>query len=115
MTQRGSSQRLSAQDASFLYMERKESALHIGSIGVFEGQISYDQFVNNIRAKLHLIPRYQQIATPAPLQLVALRLHARERLLQLAHASAQRTDVGRRGGGDRLSLDHTVLSLIRFR
>ncbi len=59
MTQRGTSQRLSAQDASFLYMERKESALHIGSIGVFEGQISYDKFVNNIRAKLHLIPRYQ--------------------------------------------------------
>jgi WS/DGAT/MGAT family acyltransferase len=69
MTQRGTSQRLSAQDASFLYMERKESALHIGSIGVFEGQISYDQFVNNIRAKLHLIPRYQQIATPAPFNL----------------------------------------------
>ena len=69
MTQRGNSQRLSAQDASFLYMERKESALHIGSIGVFEGQISYDRFVNNIRAKLHLIPRYQQIATPAPFNL----------------------------------------------
>ena len=69
MTQRGTSQRLSAQDASFLYMERKESALHIGSIGVFEGQISYDQFVNNIRSKLHLIPRYQQIATPAPFNL----------------------------------------------
>ena len=69
MTQRGNSQRLSAQDASFLYMERKESALHIGSICVFEGQISYDRFVNNIRAKLHLIPRYQQIATPAPFNL----------------------------------------------
>ena len=69
MTQRGTSQRLSAQDASFLYMERKESALHIGSIGVFEGQVSYDRFVNNIRSKLHLIPRYQQIATPAPFNL----------------------------------------------
>ncbi|MCH7484462.1 MAG: wax ester/triacylglycerol synthase family O-acyltransferase [Chloroflexi bacterium] len=69
MTQRGTSQRLSAQDASFLYMERKEAALHIGSIAVCEGQISYDRFVNNIRAKLHLIPRYQQIATPAPFNL----------------------------------------------
>ncbi len=66
MTQRGTSQRLSAQDASFLYMEQQEAALHIGSIGVFEGQISYDRFVDNIRSKLHLIPRYQQIATPAP-------------------------------------------------
>ena len=66
MTQRGTSQRLSAQDASFLYMERPEAALHIGSIGVLEGQISYERFVDNIRSKLHLIPRYQQIATPAP-------------------------------------------------
>jgi WS/DGAT/MGAT family acyltransferase len=69
MTQRGTSQRLSAQDASFLYMEREESALHIGSIGVFEGQISYDRFVDNIRSKLHLIPRYQQIVMPAPFNL----------------------------------------------
>lgn len=66
MTQRGPSQRLSAQDAVFLYMEREESPLHIGSIGVLEGQLSYDRFVDNIRSKLHLIPRYQQIATPTP-------------------------------------------------
>jgi len=69
MTQRGTSQRLSAQDATFLYMEQKETPLHIGSIGVFEGQISYDRFVDNIRSKLHLIPRYEQIATPAPFNL----------------------------------------------
>jgi WS/DGAT/MGAT family acyltransferase len=69
MTQRGTSQRLSAQDASFLYFERKEAPLHIGSIGVFDGQISYDRFVDNIRAKLHLIPRYQQVAMPAPFNL----------------------------------------------
>ena len=47
-------------------MERDEAPLHIGSIGVFEGQISYERFVQNIEAKLHLIPRYQQIAVPAP-------------------------------------------------
>ncbi len=69
MTQRGTSQRLSAQDATFLYMEQKEAPLHIGSIGVFEGQISYDRFVDNIRSKLHLIPRYEQIATPTPFNL----------------------------------------------
>ena len=69
MTQRGRSPRLSAQDASFLYFERKEAPLHIGSIGVFEGQISYDRFVDNIQNKLHLIPRYQQIPTPAPFNL----------------------------------------------
>ncbi|MEX0681922.1 MAG: wax ester/triacylglycerol synthase family O-acyltransferase [Dehalococcoidia bacterium] len=69
MTQRGQSERLSAQDASFLYLERKESPLHIGSIAVFEGQVAYKDFVENIRSKLHLIPRYQQIVLPAPLNL----------------------------------------------
>lgn len=58
--------RLSAQDASFLYMERAEAPLHIGSIAVFEGQISYDRFFDSIHAKMHLIPRYMQRAVPAP-------------------------------------------------
>jgi diacylglycerol O-acyltransferase len=66
MTQRGRSERLSAQDASFLYFETKEAPLHIGSIGVFEGQVTHKNFVDNIRSKLHLIPRYQQLAVPAP-------------------------------------------------
>src|SRR5450759_3584004 len=66
MTQRGSSRRLSAQDASFLYMEKKEAPLHIGSIAVFEGNVDYERFVDNLAAKLHLIPLYQQLAMPAP-------------------------------------------------
>jgi diacylglycerol O-acyltransferase / wax synthase len=66
MTQRGSSRRLSAQDASFLYMEKKEAPLHIGSIAVFEGSVDYDRFVDNVASKLHLIPLYQQLAMPAP-------------------------------------------------
>ncbi len=66
MTQRGSSRRLSAQDASFLYMEKKEAPLHIGSIAVFEGNVNYDRFVDNVACKLHLIPLYQQLAVPAP-------------------------------------------------
>lgn len=67
MTQRGLGKRLSAQDASFLYTERKEAPLHIGSIAVFEGRVDYDAFVENVASKLHLIPRYQQLAVPAPL------------------------------------------------
>lgn len=60
------SKRLSTQDASFLYSERRESPLHIGSIAVCEGAVSYDRLFQNISSKLHLIPRYQQIAMPAP-------------------------------------------------
>lgn len=58
--------RLSAQDASFLYLERPETPLHIGSIAVFEGEIPYERVIANIESKLHLIPRYQQRAVPAP-------------------------------------------------
>jgi WS/DGAT/MGAT family acyltransferase len=61
-----SNRRLSAQDASFLYGERPESPLHIGSIAVFEGAVPYEGVVENIASKLHLIPRYQQRVVPAP-------------------------------------------------
>jgi diacylglycerol O-acyltransferase / wax synthase len=66
MAQRGQSRRLSAQDASFLYFEKREAPLHIGSIAVFEGKVDYDRFVENVESKIHLIPLYQQLAVPAP-------------------------------------------------
>src|SRR4029453_18595945 len=69
MSQDNANRRLSAQDASFLYMERPEAPLHIGSIAVFEGHVPYEQFVQNIASKIHLIPRYQQRAVPAPFNL----------------------------------------------
>lgn len=66
MTQRGLGKRLSSQDASFLYFERKESPMHIGSIAVLEGALNFEKFRANINAKLHLIPQYQQVVVPAP-------------------------------------------------
>src|SRR5205807_2694530 len=61
--------RLSAVDAAFLYLERKEIPLHIASVGIFDGPIPFDEFVSNIESKLDLIPRYRQIAVAAPLNL----------------------------------------------
>ena len=58
--------RLSSQDASFLYFEKEEAPLHIGSIAVLEGDVSYERFVESIEKKLHLIPRYLQRVVPAP-------------------------------------------------
>ncbi len=66
MAQRGRDRRLSAQDASFLYFQKRESPLHIGSIAVFEGQVDLEGFIENLDAKINLIPRYQQIVVPAP-------------------------------------------------
>ena len=66
MAQGSLGDRMSAQDASFLYFEKEEAPLHIGSIGVFDGDVSYDKFVANVAAKMHLIPRYMQRAVFAP-------------------------------------------------
>ena len=66
MPQDNMNRRLSAQDASFLYGERPEAPLHIGSIAVFEGEVPYERLVENIASKMHLIPRYQQRVVPAP-------------------------------------------------
>jgi diacylglycerol O-acyltransferase len=60
------SPRLSAADAAFLYLERKEIPLHIACVAVFEGAIPFEEFVANVNSKLHLIPRYRQIAVSPP-------------------------------------------------
>jgi len=65
----GNARRLSAVDAAFLYLERKEIPLNIASVGVFDGPIPFDDFVANIESKLDLIPRYRQIAVPPPFNL----------------------------------------------
>ncbi len=60
------SQRLSGTDAAFLYLERKEIPLHIACVCIFEEVIPFDEFVAAIDSKLHLMPRYLQVAAPAP-------------------------------------------------
>ena len=57
--------RMSAVDAGFLYLERKELPLAIGNVSVFTGAIPFDRFVETIKARLPLLPRYRQkIARP---------------------------------------------------
>jgi len=69
MSQANLSRRLSSQDAAFLYFEREETPMNIGSVAVFQSEIPYEKFVKNIEDKIHLIPRYQQRIIPAPLNL----------------------------------------------
>ena len=56
--------RLTSIDASFLYFEKKECPMHIGSVSIFDGEIPFDKFVDNVNSKMHLLPRYQQIVKP---------------------------------------------------
>jgi diacylglycerol O-acyltransferase len=59
-------QRLSGADAAFLYLERKEIPLHIACVCIFEEAVPFDEFVAVIDSKLHLLPRYRQIAVSPP-------------------------------------------------
>jgi len=66
MVQPNLNRRLTSIDASFLYFEKKECPMHIGSVSIFEGEIPFKKFVDNVQSKLHLIPRYQQKVVPDP-------------------------------------------------
>jgi diacylglycerol O-acyltransferase len=69
MVQANLNRRLTSMDASFLYFEKKEAPMHIGSVSVFDGEIPFDKFVKSVQSKLHLIPRYQQKVVPDPFQI----------------------------------------------
>ena len=52
--------RLTAEDAVFLYLETKETPLHIGSVSIFDGPIPFEACVDYVASRLPLIPRYRQ-------------------------------------------------------
>lgn len=58
--------RLGPEDHSFLIYDTDTSPMNIGAISVFEGEMDFATFVDNIESKIHIVPRYQQIAVPAP-------------------------------------------------
>ena len=61
--------RLTAVDASFLAQEGQNAHMHVGAVLIFEGPPpSYEDFCNQIRARLHLVPRYRQKLAVPPLE-----------------------------------------------
>ena len=53
--------RLTAVDASFLAQEGRSSHMHVGSVLLFEGPPpSYEEVLEGIESRLHLVPRYRQ-------------------------------------------------------
>jgi diacylglycerol O-acyltransferase len=59
--------RLTAIDASFLHQEGPESHMHVGALVIAEGPVPvYDEFLDSIRRRLHLVPRYRQRLTYPP-------------------------------------------------
>jgi WS/DGAT/MGAT family acyltransferase len=58
--------RLTSTDASFLHQEGPAAHMHIGGVLLFEGSPpAFDDYLDHVRSRLHLVPRYRQkLATP---------------------------------------------------
>ncbi len=57
------SDRLSALDVSFLYLEEETTPMHVGGVSVFEvpaDGFDYDRLVRHIRRRIAFVPRYRQ-------------------------------------------------------
>lgn len=63
------SERLSPLDASFLYLEEPETAMHVGSVMIFQerpGGLDFDHLVRHVAARIAFVPRYRQRVRPVP-------------------------------------------------
>jgi diacylglycerol O-acyltransferase / wax synthase len=63
-----SADRLTALDSTFLHLEQSSPAhMHVGSVMAFEGPAPpYDEFVEHVLSRLHLVPRYRQRLAEVP-------------------------------------------------
>ncbi len=60
--------RLTGLDASFLHLEDASAHMHVASVMVFEGDAPpYDELLDSIERRLHLVPRYRQRLAFVPL------------------------------------------------
>lgn len=65
----GLSRRMSSLDASFLYLEQRNTLLHVAGIYTFARPLEYARLLEYVRERLHLIPRYTQRAVLVPFNL----------------------------------------------
>lgn len=69
-------ERLSAQDAGFLWAENSNQPMHVGAVALFEagplkredGSIDIDRYRSQVESVLHWIPRYRQKIAWTPLE-----------------------------------------------
>ena len=63
-----SQDRLTALDASFLHLEDASAHMHVASVMLFDGDPPpYDELLESIERRLHLVPRYRQRLAFVPL------------------------------------------------
>src|SRR5215211_7169077 len=65
-----SDDRLSGLDTTFLHLERDGAHMHVASTTIFEGPTpEYQEFVEHVESRLHLVPRFRQKLRFIPLNL----------------------------------------------
>src|SRR4051812_14657404 len=106
--------RLSAVDASFLYLERPRTPMHVGAVAVFEtptggpsrrsaGGVDYERLVETVERRLSTVPRYRQRGRRVPGDLARpgwvddgdfdIAFHVRRSALPRPGTSAQLTEL----------------------
>lgn len=63
------SHRMTSQDASFIYGESHAGPLHIGLMNIFDGHLDYDELIDHMAQRMHLLPRYRQKLVFVPFNL----------------------------------------------
>jgi WS/DGAT/MGAT family acyltransferase len=53
-------ERLSPSDAMFLHLEDDKTHMHVASVTIFEGSVDYQEALDEINRRLHLVPRFRQ-------------------------------------------------------
>jgi diacylglycerol O-acyltransferase len=62
-------ERLTALDASFLYLEEPGTPMHVGGVVVLEnpdGSLDHETLIELVRSRLPLVPRYRQKVVEVP-------------------------------------------------
>src|SRR3954453_22511181 len=98
--------RLSAVDASFLYLEQARTPMHVGAVGIFrapEGGFDYERLVEMVERRLVAVPRYRQKVRHVPGELARpvwvddagfdVAFHVRRSALPRPGTSAQLTEL----------------------
>lgn len=60
---------LSGLDSSFLYLETDSQPMHVGSVNVYEGSLSFENFKKFLKERLPLAPRLFQRLVQVPLSI----------------------------------------------
>jgi diacylglycerol O-acyltransferase / wax synthase len=69
MTSTALRRRMTSMDASFLYFEKPQLPLHIGSTAILDGELPLEALISHMESRIHRIPRYREQAVFDPLNL----------------------------------------------